>query len=266
MLTQEQRSITDEQQKFYDTNGYLLVPGLFSRDEADAFRREGHALIDRISEHDNVEATWGSAKTVAAGMETRLQHCHNVEFHSGMFTRLIVDPRLTNIAAALIGSPNVQLHHTKLFIKPPERGSPFPMHQDHPFFPHEQHSMIAAIVHFDDAPEEKGCLRVVPRSHTLGPIEHDPTGSFHLPVDDYPLDSAVALPARAGDVLFFSYLTIHGSGVNGSHEARTTLLIQMRDPADRAVYGGAREAGEGLMLRGNLPAGAEGLKAVKPLM
>lgn len=266
MVTQERGSITEEQQTFYDTKGYLLVEGLFSSDEAAGFRREAHALIDRISEHDNVEATWGSALTVAAGMETKLQHCHNVEYHSGMFTRLIVDPRLTDIAAALIGGPNVQLHHTKLFIKPPEKGSPFPMHQDHPFFPHERHSMIAAIVHFDDAPEEKGCLRVVPGSQTLGPLEHDPTGSFHLPVDEYPLESAVALPARAGDVLFFSYLTIHGSGVNVSDEARTTLLIQMRDPADRPLYGGAREAGEGLMLRGILPPGAEGLKAVKPLM
>jgi hypothetical protein len=100
----------------------------------------------------------------------------------------------------------------------------------------------------------------------LGPIEHDPTGSYHLPVEDYPLESATVLPARAGDVLFFSYLTIHGSGVNVSDEARTTLLIQMRDPMDHPLYEGAREAGEGLMLRGILPSGADGLKAVKSLM
>ncbi len=266
MVTQTRGPITDEEQAFYGTNGYLLVKGLISPEEAAAFRAEAHALIDRLSQHDKVEATWDSARTVAGGMETKLQHCHSVEYHSAMFTRLIVDPRLTDIAAALIGGPNVQLHHTKLFIKPPEKGSPFPMHQDHPFFPHERHSMIAAIVHFDDAPEEKGCLRVVPGSQALGPLEHDPSGSFHLPVEEYPLESAVVLPAQAGDVLFFSYLTIHGSGINVSDEARTTLLIQMRDPADRPLYGGAREAGEGLMLHGILPPGAEGLTAVKPLM
>jgi hypothetical protein len=53
-------------------------------------------------------------------------------------------------------------------------------------------------------------------------------------------------------VLFFSYLTIHGSGVNTSDEARTTLLIQMRDAADRAVDGEA-EPGAGLILRGVRP-------------
>jgi ectoine hydroxylase-related dioxygenase (phytanoyl-CoA dioxygenase family) len=266
MAVQAREPISAEQAAFYQVNGYLLARGLFTREEAEEFRSVGHGLIERLAEHEDVEATWDSARTAAAGQETRLLHCHNVEYHSGTFARLITDPRLTDIASGLIGSPNVQLHHTKLFIKPPEKGSPFPMHQDHPFFPHERHSMIAAIIHFDDAPKEKGCLRVVPGSHAGGPIEHDPTGSFHLPVEQYPLESSVALPAEAGDVLFFSYLTVHGSGINVSDEARTTLLIQMRDPADRPLYAGAREAGEGLMLRGVLPAGARGMTAVQRLM
>ena len=43
----------------------------------------------------------------------------------------------------------------------------------------------------------------------------------------------MACEAEAGDVLFFSYLTIHGSGVNVSNEARTTLLVRIRDPLTR---------------------------------
>jgi len=218
----------------------------------------GDVTIDRLrAANENVEATWGSAAgAVATAGPTRLLHRHNVEYFSAAFHRLLLDPRLTDIAADLIGSPNVQLHHSKLFIKPPEKGSPFPMHQDVPYFPHDRHSMIAAIVHFDDAPEEKGCLRVVPGSHQGGPLPHDEAGGWHLPFEQYPLTSSVVLPARAGDVLFFSYLTIHGSGVNVSQEARTTLLVQMRDPADRPSRR-SWEAGQGLMLRGVLPAGAE---------
>jgi ectoine hydroxylase-related dioxygenase (phytanoyl-CoA dioxygenase family) len=265
MSTAIDLALPAEDLAFYADNGYLLVKGLFSPEEAARFRQEGHDLIDRLSAYDDVEATWDSARGTAGATRTRLLHCHSVEFHSGVFARLIVEPRLTDIAAALLGGPNVQLHHTKLFIKPPENGSPFPMHQDYPFFEHEHHRVLAAIIHFDDAPEEKGCLRVVPGSHKLGPIPHDPEGGFHLPFEQYPLESSVALPAQAGDVLFFTYLTVHGSGVNVSNEARTTLLMQLRDPADRALYGAPREAGEGLMLRGVLPAGADGLKAVKPV-
>ena len=46
-----------------------------------------------------------------------------MQFHSALFSRLIVDPRLADRAGDLIG-PNVQLHHTKRFIKPPERAVP----------------------------------------------------------------------------------------------------------------------------------------------
>lgn len=244
--------LTTEERAFYDENGYVLVKGLLGREEADALRREAHALLDRLWGHVNLEATWGSAREMVAS-QTQLLHRHNVEFFSAAFHRLILDDRLTARAADIIDGPNVQLHHTKLFVKPPEKGSPFPMHQDYPFFPHERHSMIAAIFHFDDAPIEKGCLRLVPGSHRLGPLPHDSSGGWHLPFEEYPLESSVPCPAEAGDVLFFSYLTVHGSGVNVSQEARTTLLVQMRDPADAPTDEGNWEPGQGLMLRGIAP-------------
>ncbi|MGI8827225.1 MAG: phytanoyl-CoA dioxygenase family protein [Chloroflexota bacterium] len=262
MLAEKQGTLTDEQRGFYAENGFLFVPGLLTKAEAGELRQQAHALISGLSGRPGLESTWGSARGIAGQRETQLLHCHNVEYHSALFTKLIVDDRLTAGAAELIGGPNVQLHHTKLFIKPPEKGSPFPLHQDYPFFPHERHSMIAAVIHFDDAPIEKGCLRVVPGSHRLGPLEHDPGGSWHLPFEQYPLDSSVPCPAKAGDVLFFSYLTIHGSDVNISQEARTTLLVQLRDPADRQIEGG-RDAGQGLMLRGSLPSGAAGADPVQ---
>jgi ectoine hydroxylase-related dioxygenase (phytanoyl-CoA dioxygenase family) len=119
--------------------------------------------------------------------------------------------------------------------------------------------MMAAIIHLDDAPLEKGCVRVVPGSHLLGPLEHAREGSWHLPVEQYPLEDALPLPARAGDVLLFNYLTIHGSGVNTSQEARTTLLVQMRDPEDEAEAPGLSR-GEGLMLCGVDPRASAGAK------
>jgi ectoine hydroxylase-related dioxygenase (phytanoyl-CoA dioxygenase family) len=243
--------LTNEQLSFYHENGYLLVEGLLTRAEAAELRRECHALIERLSAYGAVDATWGSARqAIAQARDTRLLHCHNVQFYAAAFTRLLVDERLTSAAAAIIGSPNVQLHHTKMFIKPPEKGSPFPMHQDYPYFPHARHTMIAAIFHFDDAPIEKGCVRVVPGSHKLGPIEHVESGGWHLPFEQYPLESSVPCPARAGDVLFFSYLTIHGSGINVSNEARTTLLVQMRDPTDPPTKKTHESRGQGMMLRG----------------
>ncbi|MBS0478211.1 MAG: phytanoyl-CoA dioxygenase family protein [Proteobacteria bacterium] len=234
-------SLTPEQLAGYHEQGYVHIPGLLSPGEAAAFRAEVHAIADRQGSND---ATWDSMK----GAGTSITHCHDVQFRSAAFTRLLVDQRLTGIAQSIIG-PNVQLHHTKMFIKPPEKGSPFPMHQDYPYFPHRDHSMIAVILHFDDAPDEKGCLRVYPGSHKLGPLP-SVGNDHHLPEDRFPLDGATPIRAKAGDAIFFSYLLAHGSGLNVSEEPRTTLLVQLRDPADMPLNEGHGSRGQGMMLAG----------------
>lgn len=239
-------NLTPDQIEFFNENGYVLVKGLLPKDQAAMLREECHALTERLAAHHETDATWAGARAMVAE-KTVIHHCHNVQFYSGALAALLTDTRFTDPAADLIG-PNIQLHHNKMFIKPPEKGSPFPMHQDHPYFPHERHTMTAVIFHFDDAPIEKGCLRVVPGSHKLGPLPH--VGSFHLPLEDYPLESATLCEAEAGDALFFNYLTIHGSGVNTSNEARTTLLVQFRDPADRPLDDQHKSRGQGMMLRG----------------
>jgi ectoine hydroxylase-related dioxygenase (phytanoyl-CoA dioxygenase family) len=255
-------TLTAEQVNFYRENGYVLVKGLFSPEEAADFRQQTHDLAERLMRHKTIDATWGSAREMEEKQgkkaATKLLHCHDVQFHSAGFSRLIVDERLTGAASQIMDTPNVQLHHTKMFIKPPEKGSPFPMHQDAPYFPHDNHSMIAAIIHFDDAPLEKGCVRLVPGSHKLGMLEHSDKGGWHLPFEDYPLESSVPCEAQAGDVLFFSYLTIHGSGVNTSNEARTTLLVQMRDPADPPGKEVHLSRGQCQMLRGIDPLAVPG--------
>ena len=242
--------LSEDRIDFYRENGYLLVEGLLSPAEAAEYRAACHDLAERLRIRRDITATWGSAREAAGeGRKIELLHCHDVQFQCASFARLLVDDRLTSVAADLIG-PNVQLHHTKMFIKPPENGAPFPLHQDAPYFPHRDHSMIAAIVHFDDAPIEKGCVRVVPASHKLGMLDHVSEGGWHLPREKYPLETSIPIEAKAGDALFFSYLTIHGSGLNVSDEARTTVLVQMRDPADPPTVQTHLSRGQGMMMRG----------------
>ena len=242
------RGLTSEEKTFYEKNGYVVVKGLLTKQEAAGYRKECHELAARLQKFRDIDAVWSSVKADASGKKPVLQHCHDVQFYSAAFARLIVDERMTSIAQSIIG-PNVQLHHSKMFIKPPEKGAPFPMHQDTPYFEHEKHSMIAVIFHFDDAPIEKGCLRVVPGSHKLGVIPSD-RPDHSLSPEEYPVEKALPLPAEAGDAVFFSYLTIHGSGLNVSSEARTTVLVQMRDPEDRPVRHEHVSRGQGMMLAG----------------
>jgi phytanoyl-CoA hydroxylase len=233
---------------FYREHGYLRVPRLFDESEVEEMRD----AIDRIlagvagTEHD-VNHVW---KAVAR--QAVLKGFHNVEYHDAAFTHAVMHPRLVEILTRLIG-PNVQLHHTKMLVKPPERGAPFPMHQDYPYFPHERHTVLAASVHLDDTTLENGCLRVVPGSHEDGPLEA--AGESHTL--SVPLDDGTPVEAAAGDVLFFNYLTIHGSGPNLSDRTRRNVLFQFRDPEDPPILRDGVENhvdwGQGLMVAGRNP-------------
>jgi phytanoyl-CoA hydroxylase len=249
---------SDDQRAFFDENGYLLLEHVFGPDELDAMRSAVDGIVSRAAGTTfDMNHTWrGEDLDDEPLREVVLKGFHDLQYHDAAFTRAVMHPLLVGALTSVIG-PNVQLHHTKMLVKPPERGAPFPMHQDYPFFPHRHHSVTAASVHLDDATEENGCLKVIPGSHKLGPIP-EVGESRALDTSDYPLESGTSIPARAGDVLLFNYLTIHGSGVNASDRPRRNVLFQYRDPADEPLprehgYEGHVNWGQGLMVAGHNP-------------
>ncbi|MBN60579.1 MAG: hypothetical protein CME20_04395 [Gemmatimonadetes bacterium] len=221
----------------YRRDGYCKAEGLFSPDEV----KELGAEMDWI-----IEEWWGEESIGWRGpwrdhylpdgqqRETRAVFLGNPQFYSAAWGRVIYQQSLNNCVRALVG-PAVQWHHTILHGKPPERGTPFPMHQDYPFYPHDGPDFVDCLVHLDDAPLESGCLRVVPGSHTQGPLDHiegDHTRPY-LPPDQYHPDitETVPVPAKAGDVIFFSYYLIHWSDLNHSDQWRRSVRIGFHNAA-----------------------------------
>ncbi len=242
--------LTPAQIQHYRDQGYLLASGIFSVEELDRMEAEFDGLVERrLRRGDELDATWkGNWKDKLP--QTMVIHSHDMQKYSAVWSKALLHDRLTEAFADLLGTPNVQLHHCKLFQKPPEKGSAFPMHQDYPYFPHARHSMMAGIIHLTDATDDMGCVRVMPASHKLGPLACADEKRY-LPHEQYPIDKATPCPARRGDVLFFNYLTIHGSGINSSPHTRKTALIQVRDPEDPpTVQSHAWSNAQGMMLRG----------------
>ncbi len=243
--------VSDSEVASYREGGYLLVRGVFGKREVEELRAAIDRVLENVSgtEHDRNHAWEGDHPSKEERSALVMKGFHDVQYHEAAFARAVSAPALVEVLTRLIG-PNVQLHHTKMLVKPPERGAPFPMHQDYPFFPHTSHSVLAASIHLDDADLDNGCLRVVHGSHKLGPLEaHGPSHTV-----EYPLEEGTPVPAGAGDVLFFNYLTIHGSGVNSSSRTRRNVLAQYRDPADLPVLRDGLEQhvdwGQGLMVAG----------------
>ena len=55
-----------------------------------------------------------------------------------VFTKLLLNPKLLDAVEDVMETENIILHHTKAHLKPPEKGAPFPMHQDYHYFPYEK--------------------------------------------------------------------------------------------------------------------------------
>jgi len=242
----------DAQARFYREEGYLLVEGLFSDEEVIEMRKAVDRILDRaVKANLDHNATWqGSYLPQEKLKKLVLKGFHDVHYHDAVFTNIMAHPKMRDILTKLIG-PNVQLHHSKMLVKPPERGAAFPLHQDYPYFPHERHTMLAASVYVDEGTVENGCLRVIPKSHLQGPLPH--VGKHYLDHREYPIQSAVPCPAKAGSVLFFNYLAIHGSDVNATMEPRRNVLFQYRDPEDLPTANVHVNWGQGLMIAGENP-------------
>jgi phytanoyl-CoA hydroxylase len=237
---------------FYRENGYLLVKGVFDSAEVEQMRIGVERIIERAAKakKDANHAWQGDYLPPDQLKKLVLKGFHDVHYHDAAFTRAMIHPKMVSVLTKLIGD-NVHIHHSKMLVKPPENGAAFPMHQDYPYFPHENHTMTAASVHLDDANTENGCLHVIPGSHKQGPLPH--VGSHYLNHKEYPISMGTPCIAEAGDVLFFNYLTIHGSDCNRSQRTRRNVLFQYKEASDVPTNQEHFDWGMGLMVSGENP-------------
>ena len=242
----------------FEENGYYLAQGVFSGGLLDEMEAEFDRIVEQLQKSgEDINARWqGSEMDRLDGGNSEIIHTHNVQRYSAIWLSALQQASFLDVAEQILG-PDIILHHSKLFQKPPRHGAPFPMHQDWGYFPTELDSMIAAIIFISDADDASGGLRVYPGSHKLGRMEN--SLGMEVPElgiissDDlqrYPLEKATPISANRGDVLFFHYFTLHGSTPNKSDEYRKTVLVQMHAGNDVVVNNDIEHSYDPLVLRG----------------
>lgn len=231
--------------------GYYLAKGVFSKEEIAELERDYDRIVDQLNRSGEEVATrWDGEQMKKIKAEgTVVLHTHNVQIFSEKWHKALFHQRLLDVASEILG-PDVILHHSKLFQKPPEKGAPFPMHQDWSYFPTLQDTMIAGIIHVSEATDEMGCLRVYPGSHKLGRVQGTSGQQDSGFLDQYPLEKATIVEAEPGDVIFFHYFTLHGSTPNRSSKVRKTVLLQMHAGQDEVDPAGPAHPNARLVLRG----------------
>lgn len=233
----------------FERDGFYLARALFDPAEIAELERDFDRIVDQlVSSNEEINARWSGPEMDRIGGETIVLHTHNVQQYSAAWTRALLNEKFLDTASQFLGS-DIVLHHSKLFQKPPEKGAPFPMHQDWTYFPTEKDTMIAAVIHVSEATDEMGCLRVYPGSHKERRIEGTSGQTESEMLAKYPLEGATPCEAKPGDVLFFHYFTVHGSLPNRSSKTRKTVLVQLHAGND-AVEEGNLHPNERLVLRG----------------
>ena len=214
---------TAEHVTFYQNNGYVVVPGLFSPAEIDRYREHYMELRRYPREGDTAGVQTNITK------DTNTQYPRMIHMHrwDDVSLQWLTDPRLNVIMTALLGREPYAVQ-TMLYYKPPgARGQA--LHQDQFYLKVQPGTCMAAWLALDDCDEANGCIQVVPGSHTWDVLctqPADTTVSFtDITVPLPPGVSSVPVLMKAGDCLFFNGSVVHGSLANTTTDRFRRALI-----------------------------------------
>ena len=221
-------NLSNEQLKQFEDEGYIFLPKVFSKNEAELLKKESEKVYS-LKRKEVVRELTGVARTAFAA------HTYNEAFK-----RLGAHPRLLSPVKQPLGG-DVYMHQFKVNAKAAFDGDVWQWHQDFGTW-HRDDQMpepraMNVSVFVDDVTAANGPLLFIPGSHKLGVVEagHD------LQTTSYPLwtlsrdkvtelakkGGCVAPTGPAGSMLLFSSLLVHASPPNISPFGRTIVYLSL---------------------------------------
>lgn len=246
-----------QQRRCYEEEGYVLLPELLTRAEVGALQ---DALAELLPESQGLTAN-NEKFSITPGDDGKyhVRRLFSPIQHHKVFYDMAFHSKILDAVENLIG-PNIQLHHSKLNMKPPSsREARFEWHQDYPFFPHTNYDLLAVLIHLDDATIDNGCIRIIPGSHKLGPHMHwfAKDGAFSSQLEDKSVVEDETrwryLECPAGSIEIHHCNMLHSSTANRGIAPRSVLIFQYRSADNVALGGNMNNFGFGMMVRGENP-------------
>jgi len=143
-----------------------------------------------------------------------------------LFLAWIQNPLFQTISRALIAGP-IALYRAVLMTKGSKGGTVLPWHQDGGlFWGLDRDPSLQIWTALDDAPEEGGCVEVLPGSHKEGLAT--PLGGVvpeHHVLEKRANERAVRLPAQAGEAILLHNHLWHRSLVSRTGKVRRAFSI-----------------------------------------
>lgn len=205
--------LSDELIQTYRRRGFVHIPGVISKEEAERYR--------------NAALELARGKGDASGKRPFTQLWRTDE----TVKELTLHPNVGAVAERLAGV-HLRLWHDHILIKEQQKNVPTEYHQDQPFWPHanSEHSLSAWIA-LGDVPVERGCMSFFPGSHQRTDLPPQSTTQATV-FDFWPelvWSPRVTVPLRAGDCTFHHSRCVHGAGSNVTAEPRVAHVVIFMD-------------------------------------
>ena len=217
-------SLNNSELKAYNIDGYLVVKGLFDKEEI--IKLYSSAIENSVMQKNAMDLN------DQTGKKTKL----TLWFTPGddVFGYLIRSERIVNAVSQLLGNDSAVCHfHTKLMQKEPKVGGAWEWHQDYGYWYKNQFlfpdQLMSVMIALTAANKENGCLQVIKGSHKMGRLNHGFAGEqvgADMEMVDHALKTMdlVYSELEPGDALFFHSNLIHRSEANLSENPRWSLI------------------------------------------
>lgn len=214
------QALTEEQRAQFIKEGYLIVRGLFTPQEATLIRNAFMELnaegpIPGLSE---INSKYKPEDPLSFYPRMMHPHRHPETPVGDLSMQYMLDRRVEAVLTELLGEEPVAAQSMFYFKPPGARGQD--LHQDNYYLRVKPGTCIAAWTAIDDVDLENGGMVVVPGSHELDIVcPQRADNSLYFTTDHVEVpDGMEPVPAimKAGDVLFFNGSVIHGSSPNSS--------------------------------------------------
>lgn len=236
-------SLTPEQIAFYRDNGFLVLENFLSPEELEDWRATTADAVEHRLNEKRTDGKWnltnqGDPESYYARVFT--QCVKLAETHEGM-RRLMLDPRLGELAAKLTGASGIRIWHDQALIKPPF-GNPTAWHLDNPYWSVSSPQAISIWVALDDATLGNGCMWYLPGTHKAERYQNVGIGQNladlfqHYP--EWKEITPVSCPCPAGSAVFHSGLVAHGAGANMTNRPRRAMTCAYMP--DGATFNGEK--------------------------
>ncbi len=213
------RLLTPAQAGQYDQLGFVLVRGAIDPDTVRSVTAASDPCEQRVEQ--TLRDRFGGRHLIArADAITFSVHLVTRSPVLNAFSRHDVFQRLCHDT---LGVP-ARLYWDQAVYKKPGNPEEFPWHQDNGYTYVEPQQYLTCWVALTDATEENGCPWVVPGAHRQGTLRHRET-ALGMQCLSEP-EGAVAVPAKAGDIVVFSSLTPHRTGPNLTDGVRKAYILQ----------------------------------------